>query len=129
MPRYRVIIHGRNFRLNVEGKWERCGFYTPRFADARDPLLAQHTAIEDFRQSAKFRELMEATLNLGHDPPVLCGEDIEEVAPGSEAAKAGGLALYRQSDDERAKADASPNGGPDTRSGNSEVSEGPPSGS
>jgi hypothetical protein len=79
MPRYRVIIHGRNFRLNLEGKWEKVGFYTPRFADAPDPLLAEHTALEDFRQSTKFQELAEATLNSDDDPPVLCGEDTEEI--------------------------------------------------
>jgi hypothetical protein len=63
MPRYRIIIHGRNFRLNVEGKWEKYGFYTPRFADALDPLLAEHTALEDFRQSPKYRALLERALN------------------------------------------------------------------
>ncbi|PYJ06668.1 MAG: hypothetical protein DME25_06095 [Verrucomicrobia bacterium] len=127
MPRYRVIIHGRNFRLNLEGKWEKFGFYTPRFADAPDPLLAEHTALEDFRQSAKFHELTEATLNTDDDPPVLRGEDIEEIVPGTEAAKAAGLALYRESAVEGAEPDASPNGGPGTRSGGSGVTEGPPS--
>src|ERR1051325_5787653 len=96
MPRYRVIIHGRNFRLNIQGRWEKFGFYTPRFADASDALLAEHTALEDFRQSQKFRDLMERTLNSDDDAPVLSGEDIEEVAPGTEAAKAAGLALYSE---------------------------------
>ena len=127
MPRYRVIIHGQNFRLNVEGKWEKYGFYTPRFADAPDPLLAEHTALEEFRQSTKFHELMDTALNSDDDAPVLCGEDIEEVVPGTEAAKTAGLALYRASADEGAEPDASPNGGPAMRSGNSGVSEGPPS--
>ena len=97
MPRYRVIIHGRNFRLNVEGKWEKFGFHTPRFADAPDVLLAEHTALEEIRQSQKYLDLMNRTLNSDDDAPVLCGENIEEVVPGTEPAKAAGLALYRES--------------------------------
>ena len=49
MPLYRVLIHGRNFRLNIEGKWEKFGFYTPRFAEASDSILAEQAALEDFR--------------------------------------------------------------------------------
>ncbi len=40
------MIHGRNFRLNLQGKWDKYGFYTPRFADAPDPLLANAPACE-----------------------------------------------------------------------------------
>jgi hypothetical protein len=108
MPRYRVIIQGQNFRLNVEGKWEKYGFYTPRFADAPDQLLAEHTALEEFHQSAEYHRLMDTVLNSDDDAPVLCGEDIEEVVPGTEAVKAAGLALYRETADEGAEPDASP---------------------
>ena len=118
MPLYRVIIHGQDFRLNVDGKWEKHGFYTPRFVDALDPLLAEHTALEEFRQSAKFHKLMDAALNSDNDAPVLCGEDITEVVPGTEAAKTAGLALYRESADEGTEPDASPNGGQAEPSGN-----------
>lgn len=55
MPRYRVIIHGRNFRLNLEGKWEKMGFYTPRLADASDPLLAEHKVSRFDGRVAQFR--------------------------------------------------------------------------
>ena len=127
MPRYRVIIHGQNFRLNVEGKWEKYGFYTPRFADAPDPLLAEHTALEEFRQSAKYHELMDTALNSDDDAPVLCGEDIEEVVPSTESAKAAGLALYRESADEGAEPGAAPNCGPAMPLDNSGVTKGPPS--
>jgi len=113
MPRYRVIIHGRNFRLNAEDKWEKVGFYTPRFADAPDPLMAEHTALEEFRQSAKYRALMDGTLNSDNDPPTLRGEDVEEVDLGTgDGQGPGGLALYRESDDESAEPNTAPNGGP-----------------
>jgi hypothetical protein len=113
MPRYRVIIHGQNFRLNVEGKWEKMGFFTPRFVDAPDPLLAEHTALEEFRQSTKYRALMDGALNASDDPPVLCGEGIEEVEPGAGIGQPlTGLALYTESDDESSEPNAAPNGGP-----------------
>lgn len=121
------MIHGRNFRLNVEGKWEKFGFFTPRFADATDALMAEHTALEDFRQSQKFRDLMERTLNSDDDAPVLCGEDIEKVVPGTEAAKAAGLALYRESGEGGAEPNAPPNGGPAEPFAKSGVGGGPPS--
>ena len=106
------MIHGRNFRLSLEGKWEKMGFYTPRLADAPDPLLAEHTALEEFRQSTKYRALMDGTLNSNDDPPTLCGEDVEEVEPGTGDGKVpAGLALYRESDGESAEPDASSNGG------------------
>jgi hypothetical protein len=123
MPRYRVIVHGRNFRLDLEGKWVKMGFYTPRFANAADPLLAEHTALEDFRQSTKYRDLIDGTLNADDDPPMLCGEDIEEVEPGTGAGqRPAGLALYRESDDQGA--DAASNGGPATPPGSSGVTGG-----
>jgi hypothetical protein len=45
MPCYRVIVRGRNFRLNVAGKWEKFGFCTPRFAKAPDAVLAEEVAL------------------------------------------------------------------------------------
>jgi len=97
MALYRVTIHGRNFRLNMDGKWEKFGFYTPRFAEAPDAVLAEQVALEDFRHSPKYQDLIERSLNSEDDPPVLCGEDITQVPEVSGKAPAG-LALYRESD-------------------------------
>ena len=128
MPRYRIIIHGWNFRLNVEGKCEKMGFYTTRFADASDPLLAEHTALEDFRQSTKYRDLVEAALNSEDDPHLLRGENILEVRPGTGAGeRLAGLALYREPNDQGAEPRAAPNGSPAKQFGNSGAVEGPPS--
>jgi hypothetical protein len=92
---YKVIIHGRNFRLNMDGKWEMFGFYTPRFAEAPDSVLAEQVALEDFRRSHKYLKLLERALNSETDPPVLAGEDIEEVTEVT-GNPTGGLALYRE---------------------------------
>lgn len=95
MPLYRVTIHGRNFRLKMDGKWEKFGFYTPRFAEAADAVLAQKVALEDFRHSSKYRELIERSLNTENDPPVLRGEETTQVSQVS-GEKPAGLALYRE---------------------------------
>jgi len=98
MPRYRVIIHGRNFRLKLDGKWEKFGFYTPRFAEAADPVLAEHVALEDFRQTDKYFELMKQSLNSAEDQPILCGEDIIQVQRDQNSEKGpAGLAFYKES--------------------------------
>lgn len=99
MPLYRVIIHGRNFSLNVEGKREKLGFYTPRFVEASDSVLAEQVALQEFRQSAQYLYLIERSPNSEDDPSVLCGEDIGEVSRQDDAEKAdAGLALYRELD-------------------------------
>jgi hypothetical protein len=99
MPLFHITIHGRNFRLNLEGKWEKFGFYTPRFVEAPDSVLAEHAALEDFRQSAKYLDLVARSLNSEDDPPTICGEDIAEVSrQEEEGKKPAGLALYRESD-------------------------------
>ena len=95
MPLFRVLIHGRNHRLKSEGKWGKFGFYTPRFAETPDAVLAEHEALEDFRRSAKYLDLMEVTLNAEDNPPTLGGEEIEEVVRTEPPAqKPAGLALY-----------------------------------
>ena len=99
MPSYRVIVRGRNFRLNMAGKWEKFGFYAPRFADAPDPVLAEQIAVEDFRRSVEYLYLLERSLNSADDQPKLCGEDIAEVPQQQESGKRpADLTLYLEPD-------------------------------
>jgi len=100
MPLFRVTIHGRNFRLNLEGKREKFGFYTPRFAEASDSVLAEQVALEDFRQSAEYLHLMERSPDSEDDQPVISGEDVAEVSRQEDAGKRpAGLAFYREADE------------------------------
>lgn len=98
MALYRVIIHGRNFRLKLEGKWDKFGFYTTRFVEAPDDVMAEQIALEDFRQSQKYQELLAGSLNSTQDPPMLNGEEIAVVScpAGKNSA---GLAFYRESEE------------------------------
>jgi len=95
MPRYKVMIHGRNFLLNLDGTWEKSGFLTPRFADASDAFMAKHVVLEDFKQSEKYRILIETSLNSSDDPYSVEAEDIEEVAADAKHEKGlPGLIFY-----------------------------------
>jgi hypothetical protein len=99
MPFYRVIVRGRNFRLNITGKWEKFGFCTPRFAEAPNAVLAEEVALGDFRRSVEYLYLLERSSSAKDDEPVLCGEDIAEVPPDQGSAEGtAGLALYREPD-------------------------------
>ena len=77
------MIHGRNFLLNFKGKWKKTGFYVPRYANAPDELMAEHVALEEFRHSIRYQELLKECLNAdaSENPPALCGEEIEQTAP------------------------------------------------
>ena len=97
MPRYRVLLHGRNFRVKMEGKWQKQGFYTRRFADAPDSMLAAQVAMEEFRHTKKYQDLVEISLNGADDPSELCAEEIEEVHPDARFdGVLPGLALYSE---------------------------------
>ena len=94
------MIHGQNFRLKLDGEWEKYGFYTTRYADAPDAVLAEQVALEDFRASPKYRELVEQALKSECDRPVLRGEDIEETDPEEDFEKGPpGLAFYSEKDE------------------------------
>jgi len=98
MALYRVMIHGRNFLLKLEGKGEKVGFYTPRFAEAPDAALAEEVALADFQQSQKFKELLKTALNSAGDPPVVRGEGITQ-AQDTDGKLAAGLVFYREPGD------------------------------
>ncbi len=109
MPRYRVLIHGRNFLLNFDGRWKRAGFYTPRYADAPNESMAEHVATEDFRHSAQYRGLLKSCLNADNfdDSPTLRGEDIEETTSDADFEYGlPGLAVYTDPAEKAGPADS-----------------------
>ena len=82
MPRYRVLIHGRNFLIDSGDGFEANGFYTPRYAVAPDAVLAASSAVEDFVQGEKYKEILSTCLNAdGPQCPKVEGIDVEECEP------------------------------------------------
>ena len=84
MSRYRVLVNGKNFLLEVEGRAQKVGFYATRFVEAADPEEAEGAAFEMIRSDPGLRGIV---LNEQDDPPMLYAEEAEEAdarEPGGE---------------------------------------------
>ena len=97
MPKYRVFVHGMNFRLRLSDAEhaERLGFYVTSFVEADSPDAAESAVIDLLRHQPKLRGTV---LNAPDDPPRMSAEEVEEIAdwPADTARPLTGLALYRE---------------------------------
>lgn len=91
--KYRVLIHGRNFLLSLDGKVRKTGFYTTRFVEAQDAERAEVAAIELIKSDPK---LLDIVLNKREDGPVMNVEEIEEIKTLRPQA---GYAFYSEEED------------------------------
>ncbi len=94
MAKYRVLLNGQNFLLDVDGEVGRHGFFTTRFVEAQDLDAAVETAIEHLRRE---RDVDNIGLNGSDDPPRVVAEKIEEIPSfdGVESPSPG-LAFYSE---------------------------------
>jgi len=86
--------------MNFGDGFQKASFYTPRYIDAVDSVLAQATAIEDFLHSDKYFEINSQIINTSDDPPRFSAEDIEECSSDEyfENGQVPGIAFYRERD-------------------------------
>lgn len=98
MARYRVLLHGVNFLLELEGERRRFGFYTTRVVRASGPEEAEAKAVELIRGD---EQLAGNVLNETDDPPMLYAEEIVKLGPlrGRGGANAG-FTFYRVEPDD-----------------------------
>ena len=68
MKKYRLLLKGRNFLLNQDGKQKKYGFYQNVFIEAGSPRQAELLAISKIWHD---KDLQESTLNAKDDPPVI----------------------------------------------------------
>lgn len=73
MNKYKVVAHGRNVWMSVDGQPKLMGFSAPRFLEADTPQLAGDAVVQLIREDNKLRE---SVINDKTDPPVI---DVEEV--------------------------------------------------
>jgi hypothetical protein len=76
MKKYRVMLEGRNFLVEMDGKIGRFGFYQIFFLEAASPAEAEAAAVRKVRGSPDLRA---AARNAKNDPPMMYLEEIEEV--------------------------------------------------
>lgn len=95
MSRYRVLLHGRNFLLKLDGTPRKLGFYATRFVDARDAGGAEHAAVDLLREDAALKGNV---LNGRDDSPMLYAEEVEEVGGAGAADNGGGFSWYAEGD-------------------------------
>ena len=68
MKKYRLLMKGRNFLINADGKQEKHGFHQNIFIDADSPRQAELSAASTIWHD---EELQKAILNPEDDPPVI----------------------------------------------------------
>ncbi len=66
MKKYRLLINGRNFLIDTDGKPKKYGFYQNIFLEADSPLQAEKLALSKIWHD---KELKEVSLNSKKDPP------------------------------------------------------------
>ncbi len=76
MPKYKVLINGANFLIEMDGRIAKYGFFTTRFVEATDADAAENTAVQMIRETQRLRDLVR---NAPDDPPVMDVTDITEM--------------------------------------------------
>src|SRR5262245_3225040 len=96
MAKYRVLLNGRNYWLNVDGQPECMGFYTWRYVEASAPEHAADLAIDLIRGE---HDLNSAILNPASDTPMIYIEGVDELESFGEVTPPGkGRTWYRERD-------------------------------
>ena len=75
MKKYRCLLNGHNFLINIDGRNRKHGFYQTVFVEADNPKQAESLAVAKIRHN---KELKEKTLNSQDDPPAIRLETIWE---------------------------------------------------
>ena len=76
MKKYMLMLKGRNFRIEIDGKLEKLGFYTTRWVEAQNPEDAELEALDLVRQDVSLKA---SVRNDRDDPPMIYLEELCEV--------------------------------------------------
>jgi len=76
MPKYKVLINGANFLIDMDDRIAKFGFFTTRFVEATDADAAENTAVRMIREAQRLRDLVR---NAPDDPPVMYVTGITEM--------------------------------------------------
>jgi hypothetical protein len=76
MKKYHVMLEGKNFLLNHEGKLQKHGFFTTRYVEANNPEEAELKAVDLIKTDSK---LTESVKNDRADEPMIYLEELFEI--------------------------------------------------
>ena len=76
MKKFKVMVRGENFLLNLEGVEQKLGFYTTRFVEAQNEEAAEYDVMEMLRADPEFGK---GVLNDKSDRPMMYAEEVEEI--------------------------------------------------
>jgi hypothetical protein len=93
MKKYKVMLNGQNFVLDLEQGLARHGFYTTRYVYANSKAEAELVAVESVRKRA---DIMRILKNDRNDPPILYAEEIDEIEYIDENAPEAGLTWFKE---------------------------------
>ena len=86
MPRFRVLLHGRNFQLKLGEGQTASGFYTTRFVEAGDAHKAELLAVQMIRDDPHLNGMV---MNDATDSPLIdvtemlqVEDEAEQCGPG-----------------------------------------------
>lgn len=100
MKKYKLLVRGENFLMNVDGEDQKLGFYATAFVEALDEEAAEQKALDLLRSDQKLKQ---GAMNGGSDVPQLFVEEIQELASfeGFNPPKTG-FAFFREAEAEQA---------------------------
>jgi hypothetical protein len=98
MKKYKVLVRGQNFLLNLNGEDQRLGFYTTVFVEGENEEEAEERAIALLRDNQEFAR---SILNEKTDSPMMFVEEITELESfdGLHLSRTG-FSFYREADKE-----------------------------
>lgn len=97
MPKFGVMINGRNFLIAASDGEAKHGFYTARFVEAPDPQAAEEAAVAQVRSRNALREMV---LNRADDPPMMYVTEVYELEAFEDARSPGDHGLIWYAEDE-----------------------------
>jgi hypothetical protein len=72
MKKFKVVVRGENFLMNVDSVEKRMGFYTTRFVEAENEEAAEYAVMDILRDDLE-------PLNDKSDSPMMYAEKVEEL--------------------------------------------------
>jgi hypothetical protein len=100
MKKYRVMLEGRNFLIEMDGEAGKYGFFQNFFIESESPAEAENAAVQKVRKNA---DLLAATMNSKDDPPAIHLEAIDEMQEFPEGVRPeSGIGWYSE-DEEKEK--------------------------